>query len=349
MRLLRGRAPRGRRSGARRFGRVMTYAVLGFWSVVCLFPLYWVAVTTLKTPQAIIDGPVYVPFLDFIPSLDSWDYILFNATDDTWRRYGNSVLVAVSATGLTIVIGGLAAYGLARLPLNLSMRAIGTAVGAMLLGVIAIAMGVSSRLSLAASVTLVIISLVTGRRPEASSIGNEQIALSILVMRILPPVAVAVPIYFIVQGLGMVDTWSALIAVYVATNLPLAVWLFRDVVAAIPRETEEAAELDGASRLRVLRDITLPLARGGVAAVAVLIFVFCWNEYILALFLTTDHALTMPPFLAGQMAVREQLAGSDPQWGYFTVLITLMVAPLVVVAGLLHRVIAAAFVGPSSK
>jgi multiple sugar transport system permease protein len=327
----------------------MIYAVLGFWSLVCLFPLYWVAVTTLKTPPAIIGGPVYIPFLDFIPSLESWDYILFNATDDTWRRYGNSLLVAVAATGLTIVIGGLAAYGLARLPLKLSMRAIGAAVGVMLLGVIAIAMGVSPRLALPATGTLVVISLVSGRPPKASSIGNEQIALSILVMRILPPVATAVPIYFMVQSFGMVDSWSALIAVYVATNLPLAVWLLRDVVEAIPQETEEAAQLDGASRLRILRDITLPLSRGGVAAVAVLIFFFCWNEYTFALFLATDHALTMPPFLAGQMAVREQLAGSDPQWGYFTVLIVLMVAPLAVVAGLLHRLIAGAFVGPPSK
>jgi multiple sugar transport system permease protein len=158
-----------------------------------------------------------------------------------------------------------------------------------------------------------------------------------------------VPIYFIVQSIEMVDSWSALIAVYVASNLPLAVWLLRDVVEAIPRETEEAAELDGASRLRILRDITLPLARSSVAAVAVLIFVFCWNEYTFALVLTTDHALTMPPFLAGQMAVREQLAGSDPQWGYFTVLIALMVAPLAAAAGLLHRLIAKAFVGPPSK
>jgi multiple sugar transport system permease protein len=105
--------------------RLIAYVVLGFWSIVCVFPLYWVAITTLKQPHDIINGPVYLPFLDFRPTLESWTYILFNPDDDTWRRCGNSLLVAVTATGLTVMIGVLAAYALARLRLALTMRAIG--------------------------------------------------------------------------------------------------------------------------------------------------------------------------------------------------------------------------------
>jgi multiple sugar transport system permease protein len=337
---------RGRRS----LWRGLTYVALSVWTVVCLFPLYWVVVTTLKDPPAIIDGPVYLPFLDFRPSFDSWNYILFNPDDDTWRRYGNSLLVSIASTAITVALGGLAGYGLARLNLELSMRRIGVALGAILIGGIATAIaGLSWRLTLPATLALSAVILVGRSRKPGKTVGNEQITLAILSVRILPPVVAAVPIFVMAQSLGLVDSWSALIATYVATNLPIAVWLLRDIVDAVPRDLEEAAAIDGASRLRIIRNITLPLARGGVAAVALLIFVFCWNEYAFAIFLTTDHALTMPPFLAGQMAVREQLAGAEPQWGYFTVLMTLMVAPLALSVGLLQRLIARAFVGASSN
>jgi multiple sugar transport system permease protein len=328
--------------------RFIIYAVLGFWSLICLFPLYWVAITTLKQSSQIINGPVYLPFVDFKPSLEAWSYILFNPDDDTWRRYASSLLVATSATGLTIILGGLAAYGLARLRVDVSIRTIGAASGTVVLYVAMTAAGLDWRYSMLAASALFIVILVGGRRSAGKTITNDQVLLAILLMRILPPVVIAVPIYVMAQSVGLVDSWSALIVTYVATNLPIAVWLLRDVIAAVPRDLEDAAELDGASRLRIILTITLPLARVGITAVALLVFLFCWNEYTFAIFLTTDHALTMPPFLAGQMATREQLAGSDPQWGYFTAVITLMVAPLIVSAGLLQRLVKRALVGASS-
>ena len=74
--------------------QILTYLVLGLWSFVCLFPLYWIAATTLKQPLDVINGPRYLPFVDFKPTLDAWSYILFNPDDDTLRRYMNSVVVA---------------------------------------------------------------------------------------------------------------------------------------------------------------------------------------------------------------------------------------------------------------
>jgi multiple sugar transport system permease protein len=329
--------------------RLIAYVVLGFWSIVCVFPLYWVAITTLKQPHDIINGPVYLPFLDFRPTLESWTYILFNPDDDTWRRCGNSLLVAVTATGLTVVIGVLAAYALARLRLALTMRAIGAPLGAAALIFSATAAGLGWQFALIAGISLVVVILMGGRRMPGKAITNDQITFALLATRVLPPVVTAIPIYVMAQSLSLVDSWAALIVTYVATNLPIAVWLLRDVVEGVPRDAEEAAELDGASRLRILLTITLPLARVGVMSVTALMFIFCWNEYTFATILTTDHALTMPPFLAGQMATREQMAGAEPQWGYFSVLITLMVAPLVIGAGLLRRLISRAFLGASSS
>jgi multiple sugar transport system permease protein len=326
---------------------LVIYALLGVWSLVCLFPLYWVAITTLKQPRDIINGPVYAPFLDFKPTLESWTYILFNPEDDTWRRYGNSLLVAIAAAGLTVIIGGLGAYGLARFRPTITVKAIGAPFFAAILCISMIAAGMEWRL--AASVgTAFLVLTVAGRRQPGRAIASDQIAFAILATRVLPPVVTAIPIYVMAQSLGQIDSWSALIVTYVATNLPLAVWLLRDVVEAVPRHVEEAAELDGASRLRILLTITLPLARVGIISVAALMFIFCWNEYTFAAMLTTDHALTMPPFLAGQMATREQMAGAEPQWGYFSVLITIMVAPLAIGAGLLQRLISRAFLGASS-
>jgi len=328
---------------------IITYMVLGLWTVVCLFPLYWVAITALKQPHDIINGPVYAPFLDFRPTLESWSYILFNPDDDTWRRYGNSLLVSVAATGVTVMIGGLAAYGLARLRANITLRAIGAPFSAAILYFSMTAAGFGGRFGAAVGISFFVLVLVGSRNRPGKVIANDQIAFAILATRILPPVVTAIPIYVMAQVLGLVDSWSALIITYVATNLPLAVWLLRDVVEAIPRDVEEAAELDGASRLRILLTITLPLARVGIMSVAALMFIFCWNEYTFAAMLTSDHALTMPPFLAGQMATREQMAGAEPQWGYFSVLITLMVAPLVIGAGLLQRLVSGAFLGAPSS
>jgi multiple sugar transport system permease protein len=332
------------RLGSSRLGRLVIYMVLGIWTIVCIFPLYWVAITTLKHPGDIINGPTYLPFLDFKPTVESWAYILFHSTDNTWRRYSNSLLIAASATGLTVIFGGLAAHTLARRRVDLSIRTIGAAFIAAFLCFSATAASLGWRNSVLAAISLFVIVLVGDRRSPGKTDANDRITVAILAMRIPPPVVTAIPIYVMAQSLGLVDTWSALIVTYVAANLPLAVWLLRDVVERIPRDLEEAAELDGASRLRIMLTITLPLARAGVVAVALLIFVFCWNEYTFAIFLTTDHALTMPPFLAGQMATREQLAGAEPQWGFFTVLITVMVAPLVIFAGLLQRLVARAFV-----
>ena len=142
------------------------------------------------------------------------------------------------------------------------------------------------------------------------------------------------PIYVMFQHLKLLDTHAALILTYMAVNLPIVVWLMRDFFATIPVDLEESAELDGASRFRIFLTIVLPLSKPGLAATSLLVLILSWNEYLLALFLSTANAQTMPLLVAAQNATR------GPQWWYMSVLIVLMIVPVVAMAALLQRYIA---------
>lgn len=329
----------GTRSTWARVGRALAYAVLGCWAFVCLFPLYWIAATSIKPSIDVVDGPRYLPFVDFRPSLESWSFILFNPTDDTLRRYANSVIVAFGSTGLTVVIGALAAYGLTRLRAALSLQAVVVVLGLVGLAAAGLFVGVGTWITAATLTALIVLALGRIGRRGKPAIGSRSIFVGILATRLLPPVVTVLPIYLLVEKAGLLDTRLALILTYTAANLPVAVWLLRGFLDEVPTEIEDSAQLDGASRFRILFTLFLPLIRGRLVASALLIFILSWNEYVLSLYLTNDHALTMPPFLAGQMATREQMASAEPEWGYFSVIIVLMVAPLVVFTGLLQRVV----------
>jgi multiple sugar transport system permease protein len=165
------------------------------------------------------------------------------------------------------------------------------------------------------------------------TLGNGDILFWMISQRILPPVVTALPIYVMFQRLGLLDTHTALIVTYATVNLPIVVWLMYDFFASVPFDLEESAQIDGASRYRTFWDIVLPLARPGLAATGLLVFVLAWNEYLLALFLSSANAQTMPLLVAAQNATR------GPQWWYMSVLITLMILPVIMIALALQRFI----------
>jgi multiple sugar transport system permease protein len=142
-----------------------------------------------------------------------------------------------------------------------------------------------------------------------------------------------VPIYVLFQHVGLLDTRTALIITYVAVNIPIVVWLMRDFFFSIPLELEEAALVDGATRYRIFWSVVLPLSRPGLAATFILVLIMAWNEYLLALFLSSANAQTMPLLVAAQNATR------GPQWWYMSVLIIVMILPVTVLAVLLERFI----------
>ena len=134
--------------------------------------------------------------------------------------------------------------------------------------------------------------------------GNSDIAFWLISQRILPPIAVAVPLYVLFQQVHLLDNIAALIITYVATNLPIVVWLMRDYFASLPRELEESAAVDGASVYRVVRSIVLPISVPGLVATFLIVLIFAWNEFLIALILTSANAQTMPLQVAAQNATR---------------------------------------------
>jgi len=112
------------------------------------------------------------------------------------------------------------------------------------------------------------------------------------------------------------------------------VWLMRDYFQSVPVELEESAAIDGASPYRIFRSIVLPLAVPGLVATFLFVLVFAWNEYLIALFLTSANAQTLPMTVAAQNATR------GPQWWYMSVLILIMIGPVIAMAIALERYIA---------
>jgi multiple sugar transport system permease protein len=107
----------------------------------------------------------------------------------------------------------------------------------------------------------------------------------------------------------------------------------RDFFESVPMDLEESASLDGASRYRIFFTIVLPLAKPGLAATFLLVLILCWNEYLIALFLSTANAQTLPLLVAAQNATR------GPQWWYMSVLIIIMIIPVVAITVFLQRFI----------
>jgi multiple sugar transport system permease protein len=279
-------------SGSSPLSRFAIHAVLAAWALVCLLPLYWLAVTSLKSPDDVYGGPFYLPFVDFAPTLNAWRAILSDPNDNLVARFLNSAVVGLGATALTMLAAALAAYALTRFP-------------------------------------------------RGRWLGNGGLMAGLLATRILPPIVIVLPLYIMAQGTGLLDTWGVLILVYAAANLPVALWLLRPVLGVRATDQEEAAQLDGASHVTIFFTILMPMAQAGVATVSLVIFVLCWNEYLFAAFLASDHAMTLPPWLVGQMSIKEAQTGSEAEeWANFSAATVLMAAPLLVVTGFVQRVLA---------
>jgi multiple sugar transport system permease protein len=311
--------------------KIVAYLMLGFWTLIVLFPLYWLVITSFKQPIQVDTGPKYIPFVDFQPTLDPWRYIFGPLRNDTLRPYMNSVVVTALSSMFSLLIGSAAAFALSRFRYRPKIGLIGLAFGTFVLGGVALHFGVPLPVVIAVGLACfaLLSKVLVGRFKR--SVGNSDIAFWIVSQRILPPVAVVIPIYVLFQNLHLLDTRTALVITYTAANLPIVVWLMRDYFNTIPIELDESATMDGASHFRIFRSILLPLSIPGLVATFLLVFVFAWNEYLLALFLTSANAQTMPLTVAAQNATR------GPQWWYMSVLIMIMIAPVIVLAVALER------------
>jgi multiple sugar transport system permease protein len=315
------------------WAKVVAYASLLAWAFVVLFPIYWLAVTSLKLPVQVDRGPFYLPFVDFQPTLDAWRYILVELGNDTLRPYVNTVVVGLASASIALVLGATAAYALVRFTYRPRVGIIGLFIGSVALAIVTIVLGAPWPVALAGALSVFVVLAQTVGRRFSRSLGNNDIAFWLISQRILPPIAVVIPMFVLYQQIGLLDTQLALVITYVATNLPIAVWLLRDYFSSLPIELEESASVDGASVYRIFRSIVLPISMPGLVATFLIVLVFAWNEFLIALILSTANAQTMPLLVAAQNATR------GPQWWAMSVLILIMIVPVVAMAIVLERYI----------
>jgi multiple sugar transport system permease protein len=150
---------------------------------------------------------------------------------------------------------------------------------------------------------------------------------AVLLQRFIPPIAIIFPLVGLYHSIGLLDTRIGVALAHAALNLPLAVLLMKSFFDDIPRETTEAALLDGANRRQAFVSIVLPMARGGVAATAILAFIFSWTEFLLSLFLTQN--LLLMPVQAGVLVMN--------MWGLISSLTVTALIPAFIFVMLVQR------------
>jgi ABC-type glycerol-3-phosphate transport system permease component len=181
--------------------------------------------------------------------------------------------------------------------------------------------------SLLISIEAVVLSIAVGV-PAAYAFarfrftGHSPLFMALLVMRMLPPIAVLVPMYVLFSKLGLAHTRFSVVLAYTTFSLPLVVWIMRGFFEELPRELEESAWVDGASRFAAFRMVVLPLVRPGLVAATILTLLLAWNDFIFAAVLTTDATRTLPVLMAsfsGDVGV---------DWGAMTASCVLVVLPV---------------------
>ncbi len=160
---------------------------------------------------------------------------------------------------------------------------------------------------------------------------NEDILFWIVSQRIMPPIIVVFAVFLMFRVTRLLDTHIGLILVYMAFNIPLAVWIMSNFLAQIPRSVEEAAMVDGASPATTFFRIVVPMIMPSLTATFLLCFVFAWNEFLFALILSFARTQTMPLLIAAQHFQR------GPQWWDISALSTLAVLPPIVITVALQK------------
>ena len=154
----------------------------------------------------------------------------------------------------------------------------------------------------------------------------------ILSTRFMPPVVVVIPIFLMYRELGLINSKLGLILIYAAFNVPFTIWMMKGFVDEVPSEYEDAAMLDGYTRLQAFWRFTLPLLLPGIAATAVFALIFSWNEFVFAIFLTSSQDVrTAPPAIAGL------IGGTTVDWGLVAASAVVFAAPVLLFAYLVRK------------
>lgn len=219
--------------------KALLLLLMGLIALFILIPFFWMLSTSLKPlPEVNVYPPKWVtPNMSLKPYADMFKFLPFS------RYTVNSLIVAISATILTLIFGSLAAFAFSRFKFK----------------------------------------------------GKDIFLLIFLLSQMLPGASVIIPLFQLVRIAGLYDTYLGLILTHTAVLLPFVIWLLYGFFKTIPQEVEDAALIDGCSRLEALTKVLLPLALPGLGATALFAFLGSWNEFFFALMLTTsDSAQTIP-------------------------------------------------------
>jgi multiple sugar transport system permease protein len=281
--------------------------VVVVYAVVALVPLAWIFLTSIKTPP---DSISYPPKIVFDPSIEGYCNLFTTRSRQTPEYLATlpppSGVCEQIARDRTMVIVGSSNY--APRFLNSLIIAFGSTALSVVLGTAA-AYGFSRF-----KVPL-----------------KDDLLFFILSTRMMPPIAVAIPIFLMYRELGLSDTKFGMILLYTAVNVSLAVWLLKGFIDEIPREYEEAAMIDGYTRLQAFFRVVLPQATTGIVATAIFCLIFAWNEYAFAVLLTSGEAQTAPPFIPTIIGE----GGQD--WPAVAAGTTLFLVPILVFTVLLRK------------
>ncbi|NCQ23341.1 MAG: sugar ABC transporter permease [Rhodobacteraceae bacterium CG17_big_fil_post_rev_8_21_14_2_50_63_15] len=243
------------------------------YAVITILPLLWIIATGFKSPA---DSIAYPPKIFFEPTLEGYVNLF------TTRTRVNPEEMAALPEAQTWyeqivrdqgqIIAGPSRYG--ERFLNSVIIGFGSTFLCMILGTAAAYAFSRFRVPL-----------------------KEDLLFFILSTRMMPPIAVAIPIFLMFRNLGLNDTHLGMILLYTAVNLSLSVWLLKGFIDEIPIEYEEAALIDGYTRFQAFIKVVLPQAATGIASTAIFCLIFAWNEYAFAVLLTSGTAQTAPPFI----------------------------------------------------
>jgi multiple sugar transport system permease protein len=188
-------------------------------------------------------------------------------------------------------------------------------------------------LIVAVSATCLVVALAAPAAYALAQLRMRSLAflLAVLIARMVPGIAIVVPVYLIASRLRQLDTFQVLIVIYTVFNLPFAIWLMRSFFREVHTELREAAMIDGCSELAVFRRIFLPLVAGGIVATSVFVFIAAWNEFLFALVLTNSHAATAP---LATLSFRNEFG---TEWGAIGAAALLISTPVISFAIVMQR------------
>ena len=281
--------------------------LVGLYTVVTLLPLLWIISTGFKTGP---DSISYPPKIIFSPSLEGYVNLFTTRTRATPEQLATMPAPANWVEEIVRrrneVIAGPSRYG--ERFLNSVIIGFGSTFLSIFLG------------------TLAAYAFSRFRVPL-----KDDLMFFILSTRMMPPIAVAIPIFLMFRQLGLNDTHLGMILLYTGVNISLAVWLLKGFIDEIPREYEEAALIDGYTRFQAFRKVVLPQAATGIASTAIFCLIFAWNEYAFAVLLTSGTAQTAPPFIPTIIGV----GGQD--WPAVAAGATIFLLPVMIFTILLRK------------